>query len=62
MFKLADRAPFTAALKTTEIEQDLPAATLAQLFVCVKSPGFKPVMVMALTIRAPLPVFDRVMT
>lgn len=54
---IALRAPVAVGPKVTEIVHDFPAATLVpQVFVCVKSVGFVPVMVILVMLSAEVPV------
>ena len=54
-------APLAVGLNVTLITQFAPVATVAsQVFVCVKSPGFVPVMEIPVMVNAAVPVFVRV--
>ena len=59
--KLAVKDATDVGAKTTAIVQLLPASReLPQVFVCVKSVGLAPVMVMPVIVSGPLPVLDSV--
>lgn len=58
--RLAVKFPTAAGVKTIEIEQLSPAASVVpQVLVSAKSPAFVPVMVMPLMLSAALPGFER---
>ena len=61
--KVAERLPVAAGVKTTEMVQFFPAATLEpQVFVWLKSPGLAPVKLMLVTVSAALPLLVSVTT
>jgi hypothetical protein len=57
MEMLAVRVPMVIGVKVTEMLQDVAAPTLEpQLFVCAKSPGSGPVIVMLAMLKTEVPI------